>query len=397
MQDKKCVKGCLIERNKKYYVIISYYKDSRRVQNTKSTGIPVNAHKKREAEKIMEQLVREKERELEQAVHRQASRPFAGCMKKWVAYKSSQIEGSTAWGYESKSKSVIEYFEEKNTMIEDLQPKDLLAYYEWALEHGRRNPGKGSEGLKRRTVSDQAVLIKSFLNDAVVQGVIKTNPADKVTVPRVKENKTEETGFMDTEQSLAFLKYLKSEPLFEKLYCITKIGLYYGFRRSEILGLKWSAINWTEGEIVIDHTVVRGINGIEYRDNVKTESSHRYMPLLKIIKGDLENLMEKQKGLGIYSRDGYVFKWDDGRPYDPDYITKLFKKAVMRCGAVPDSLTFHGLRHSCCAMLFENGWDLGKVQNWLGHSDIAVTANIYNHVNKKWRNKHGEIIDEIFG
>lgn len=84
-----------------------------------------------------------------------------------------------------------------------------------------------------------------------------------------------------------------------------------------------------------------------------------------------------------YSNDGYVFKWDDGRTYDPDYITKLFKKAVLRCDAVSDNLTFHGLRHSCCALLFEKGWDLGKVQNWLGHSDVTLTANVYNHVNKK--------------
>lgn len=397
MKNNNEVRGCLIERKGRYYVIVSYYEDGRRTQETRSTGIAINAHKKREVEQIMEKLVREKERELEQLAHQQASHSFADCMRRWVAYKSSQIECTTAWGYEARSKSVIEYFEKKKTMIEDLQPKDLLAYYEWALEHGRRNTNSSTSGLKRRTVSDQAVLIKSFLNDAVVQGVIASNPADKVIVPRVKESNTEEKAFMDEEQSTAFLNFIKSEPLFEKLYCITKLGLYYGFRRSEILGLKWSAINWDKGEIVIDHTVVRGINGTEYRDNVKTPSSHRYMPLLKIVKDDLQNLMEKQKELGIYSSDGYVFKWDDGRMYDPDYITKLFKKAVLRCDAVSDNLTFHGLRHSCCALLFEKGWDLGKVQNWLGHSDVTLTANVYNHVNKKWRNKHGDMIDEMFG
>lgn len=143
--------------------------------------------------------------------------------------------------------------------------------------------------------------------------------------------------------------------------------------------------------------MVRGINGVEYRDNVKTESSHRYLPLLEIVKGDLLELMERQKETGIYSEDGYVFRWEDGRAYSPDYITKLFRKAVSGCSAVPDSLTFHGLRHSCCAILFEKGWDLGRVQNWLGHSDITVTANIYNHVSKKWRNQHGKMIDELFG
>lgn len=108
------------------------------------------------------------------------------------------------------------------------------------------------------------------------------------------------------------------------------------------------------------------------------------------------DIMEHQKELGIYSKNGYVFTWDDGRTYSPDYITKLFRKAVIRCECVPEDLTVHGLRHSCCAILFEDGWDLGKVQNWLGHSDITITANIYNHVSRKWKNRQGEKVDEIF-
>lgn len=400
MSNNKSVTGCLIERNGKYYVIVSYYVNGCRTQNTKSTGIAVSSHKKREAEKIKDRLIHEKEMELEQkqAAVSKTTHSFADCFERWINYKSKQTECTTAWGYKNKSKTIIEYFREKKSNIEELQPKDLLAYYEWALEHGRRNVYNENipEGLSRRTVRDHAALIKEFLNDAVLQGVISANPADKVQVPRVKENNTKETAYMDIEQSKKFLNFLKSEPMFEKLYCISKIGLYYGCRRSEILGLKWSAIDFEKGEIVINHTVVRGESGIEYRDNVKTASSHRYLPLLEILKHDLLELMEHQKKVGIYDKNGYLFKWDDGRTYEPDYITKLFKKAVTRCDAVSSDMTFHGLRHSCCAILFEKGWDLGKVQNWLGHSDITVTANIYNHVSKKWRNKQGKKIDEIF-
>ncbi|MDE7202550.1 MAG: site-specific integrase [Lachnospiraceae bacterium] len=393
------VTGCLIERKGKYYVVVSYYVDGHRMQDTKSTGIAISSHKKREAERIKDSLIHEKEKELEQAAVAKTSHSFADCFERWIDYKSAQTESTTAWGYKSKSKSIIKYFRDKNTMIEGLKPKDVFAYYEWALEEGRQQVYNENmpKGLSRRTVRDQSTLIKGFLNDAVVQGIISINPADKAEVPRVKENNTKETAYMDAEQAEAFLNFVKSDKHFKKLYCISKLGLYYGFRRSEILGLKWSAIDFEKGEIVINHTVVRGINGVEYRDNVKTESSHRYLPLLELVKNDLMELMKRQKTIGIYDKDGYVFKWEDGRIYDPDYITKLFKKAVSRCDAVPDDMTFHGLRHSCCALLFEKGWDLGKVQNWLGHSDIAVTANIYNHVSKKWRNKQGKMIDELFG
>ena len=400
MSTNKTVRGCLIERKGKYYAVVSYYDDSgeHRIQQTKTTGISVSSHKKREAEKLMEQLVRKKEEELEQLAVQKESHLFSSCFERWIEYKSNQIECTTAWAYTNRSKTIIEYFREKDIKIEELQPKDLITFYEWALENGRRNvySDNVSNGLSRRTVRDQATLIKGFLNDAVVQGIIKVNPADSAKVPRTKENNVKEIAYMDKEQATAFLDFVKTEPIFEKLYCITKVGLYYGCRRSEILGLKWSAINFENKTLEINHTVVRAESGDVYRDNVKTESSHRYYPLLDSIRGDFLEIMESQKKLGIYSKDGYVFMWNDGRVYSPDYITKLFRKAVVRCGFVPKDLTVHGLRHSCCAILFEDGWDLDLIHNWLGHSDITITSNIYNHISKKWKNKHGEKVDEIF-
>ncbi|MCM1101153.1 MAG: site-specific integrase [Acetatifactor muris] len=398
MATNKKVRGCLIERNGRYHAVVSYYVEEHRLQDTKSTGILTSAHKKREAEKIMEQLVREKEEELERLAEEKKSHSFADCFERWIDYKSSQIECTTAWSYKNRSKTIIEYFRERDIRIEKLESKDLVNYYDWALANGRRNVYNENtpSGLSRRTVRDQASLIKEFLNDAVVQKIIAINPADKVKVAKTKENNTEEVAYMNLEQAKAFLNYVRTVPIFEKLYHISKVGLYYGCRRSEILGLKWSAIDFEKGEIVINHTIVRAEQGDVCRDNVKTKSSHRYYPLLDDIRDDLMEIMESQKKLGIYSKDGYVFKWEDGRVYSPDYITKLFRKAVIRSGCVPEDLTVHGLRHSCCAILFENGWELGQVQNWLGHSDITVTANIYNHVSKKWKNKHGEKVDRVF-
>lgn len=398
MSDNKNVRGCLIERKGRYYAVISYYVGGHRLQDTKSTGILVSSHKKREAEKIKDQLVQEKEMELEQLAQEKGSHSFADCFEKWIDYKSARIESTTAWGYKSRSKTIIDYFREKDISIEKLEAKDLLAYCEWALANGRRNiySENTPTSLSRRTVRDQLTLVKRFLNDAVIQKIIMINPADSVKVPRTTENNTKEIAYMDKEQSKTFLNYIKTDPLFEKLYGITKMGLCYGLRRSELLGLKWSAIDFKKKEIVINHTIVRGEQGDIKRDNVKTKSSHRYLPLLEYVKPELLDIMERQKKLGIYSKDGYVFTWEDGKVYDPDYISKLFKKAVKKCGCVPEKLTLHGLRHSCCAILFENGWELGDVQNWLGHSDITVTANIYNHVSKKWRNMHGELADKVF-
>ena len=397
--ENNIVKGCLIEKKGRYYATIYYYIGEQRVTETKATGITVNSHKKKEAEKIKNRLIMEKQAELEQWTENSEKHSFSDCFEKWIEYKSHQVEKTTASVYADKSKTAVEYFRAKNMMIEDLQPKDLLHFYEWELKNGRRNVSdknpNPSRELSRRTVSDHATLIKSFLNDAVVQGIIKINPADKVSVPRTKQNNVKEAAYMDLELANTFLKFLKKEEKYKVLYYISRIGIYYGLRRSEILGLKWDAINYNSNEIEIRHTVVRVDNNVIERDNVKSESSHRYLPLLEDIKANLEELKAWQIGQGIYSDKGYIFLWKDGEQYDPDYITKLFKKAVKECDSVPQGLTLHKLRHSCCSILFQEEWDLGKVQNWLGHSDITVTANIYNHVSKTWRNEHGRKIDGL--
>lgn len=263
MSDNKRVRGCLIERKGKYYVVVSYYVGDHRLQDTKSTGISIMSHKKREAEKIKDQLVQEKEKELEELAVRKEFHSFADCFERWIDYKSKQIESTTAWGYKNRGKTIIEYFREKNIMIEELEPKDLVNYCEWALANGRRNIYNENTpaGLSRRTVRDQLSLIKTFLNDAVVQKIIEISPADSVKVPRTKENNTKEVAYMDKEQLKAFLNYVKTVPIFDKLYYITDIGIRYGLRRSELLGLKWSAIDFEEKEIVINHTIIRNEQG----------------------------------------------------------------------------------------------------------------------------------------
>lgn len=99
---------------------------------------------------------------------------FADCMERWAEYKANVVESTTATGYRYKLKTPIEYFRERNAMLETIEPKDILSYYEWALMHGRRRTYRedAPTSLKHCTVKDQAGLIKRFLDDAVLQGVL---------------------------------------------------------------------------------------------------------------------------------------------------------------------------------------------------------------------------------
>ena len=79
-----------------------------------------------------------------------------------------------------------------------------------------------------------------------------------------------------------------------------------------------------------------------------------------------------------YQENGYVFKWADGHTYSPDYLSHRFNDLLKKHNL--PHIRFHELRHSCASMLIGMGWTLKDVQEWLGHSDIKMTANIYSHI-----------------
>ncbi len=82
----------------------------------------------------------------------------------------------------------------------------------------------------------------------------------------------------------------------------------------------------------------------------------------------------------------YVFRWSDSRPFSPDYVTAKFQ-SLLKAHGMP-KIRFHELRHSAASNLLSMGFSPKDVQEWLGHSDIKTTANIYGHLDAK-RKVHG--------
>lgn len=66
-----------------------------------------------------------------------------------------------------------------------------------------------------------------------------------------------------------------------------------------------------------------------------------------------------------YQKTDYVFTWQDGRPIQPDYVTKAFKKIVKKSESLSTELTFHDLRKSCVSMMVEDGYSVKEVQKWV--------------------------------
>ncbi len=121
------------------------------------------------------------------------------------------------------------------------------------------------------------------------------------------------------------------------------------------------------------------------KDRTKTKSSYRSLPLVAPFEKLLRKLkaeQERNRKLcgNAYCLDylEYIYVDELGDRIKPGYITQNFTLTLSNHGL--KKIRFHDLRHSCASLLYANGVSLKEIQEWLGHSDISTTSNIYTHL-----------------
>ncbi len=362
--------GSLQIKNGKYYAVINTTdRLGKRKQKWISTGLDEKNNKKK-AEKCL--------RDILQKYGETAEIPdddilFSEHIKTWLEEAKKSVDEITYQGYLSVANAqIIPYFENTRIKLNKLRREDIQRYIDVKSENGRID-GKG--GLSPKTMKTHKLIIQLALSHAMKNGLINENPCEFIVLPKMKRREPE---FYTASQLSDLFKAIKNEPLYPLIY----FTVIYGLRRSEVLGLKWDSVNLETNTVTIKHTVVRFTSVIE-KDSTKTASSYRSYPMTEDVKRLLISLKaEEQKNRELFGKkyieSDYIFKWADGRSYAPDYITKKFSKLLKKY-SLPH-IRFHDLRHSCASLLIANGFTLKDIQEWLGHSDIRITANIYAHL-----------------
>ena len=235
------------------------------------------------------------------------------------------------------------------------------------------------------------------LKYAVKMDLIPFNPADKVERPKKQRYIAD---YYRQEELERLLEASKDHPY----SLLIQMTAFYGLRRSEALGLKWDAIDFERDTITIKHIVTNAkIDGkceIVCADRAKTKSSLRSLPLVSNIREKLLALREQQKENrrvcgNCYSKkyDGYVFVDAMGNIFNPRSVTANFSKLLEQNGL--RHIRFHDLRHSCASLLLANDVPLKQIQEWLGHSDIGTTVNIYSHLDYKSKITSANVMDNL--
>ena len=380
------VAGHLTLKNGKYYAVLNY-KNAGGQRKTKwiSLGLPEKGNK-RKAEAELARLRAEFEPPKE-AGDLSSDMLFADYLLEWLEIAKGRLAHATYGAYQGLLKStIVPYFRKKKLTLRELEARHLQMFY--------------SEMLRRvtpNTVIHYHAVIHSALKYAVKTDMLIQNVADKVDRPR---KNSFQPVFLSAEEMQKMFEALRGT----KLELPVLVAAFYGLRRSEALGLKWDAIDFERNTITIKHIVTNAkIDGkceIVCADRAKTKSSLRSLPLVSNIREKLLALREQQKENrrvcgNCYSKkyDGYVFVDAMGNIFNPRSVTANFSKLLEQNGL--RHIRFHDLRHSCASLLLANDVPLKQIQEWLGHSDIGTTANIYSHLDYKSKITSANVMDNI--
>ena len=258
--------------------------------------------------------------------------------------------------------------------------KDIQEFYTYTFNE---------DHITANTVIHYHANIRKALQYAVKMGYILANPALYVDRPKMQKFVGNVYDVDEINELLAVVKGMKIE-------MAIMFAAFYGLRRGEIVGLKWEAIDFKNKKITIKHTVneimVDGKYQLVTKDRAKNKSSMRSLPLVPVFEEYLIARRQKQEeyrrlcGRSYNNQYAdYIYVDEMGNLVKPEFVTDNF--SIVLNNNNMKKIRFHDLRHSCASVLLANGVSLKEIQEWLGHSNFATTANIYAHLDKSTKER----------
>jgi len=398
--------GHLQEKSGKYYAVLNCkHRDGKRFPKWVSTDIPAKKGNKRLAERALDDFQRsysihgelltnpeistlhdefisdEKQiKKQDEPISTEVNGIlFADYMLAWLSDIETEVDPMTFAGYSNSVEDVIvPYFKKTGVTLGDLTSRDLKDFYKYE----RKGDAEANKGAKKgTTVVRYHANIHKALEEAVSNDLVPRNVAHKLRPTTEKFV----GSFYLADEAMELIKAAEGT----RLELAVIFGLFYGLRRSEIVGLKWQNFDMDNDIFTISHTVttfkLKGKTVQYAKDKTKNQSSMRSLPLIPFVKEKLLAMKEQQKEDRFAFGDCYMSKYqayvyvnEIGERIRPDYISAVFPRFLKRKGL--RHIRFHDTRHSCASLLLKNGVSMKEIQAWLGHSDYGTTANLYAHL-----------------
>jgi integrase len=304
-------------------------------------------------------------------------------LTKWLKSKKREVRDSTHAGYDWAIRLYItpELGKIPLQKLRPLHVADFLA--------DMKEAGKPKSATSQRAIFD---VLYMALEQAVGWEMIETNPCHKKKIKPPSRAEFHPTVL--TEEQLGQLLDAAREGRF---LLPIMLGSDCGLRRGEICGLQWDDVDLERATMHIRYSLDWHKGALQLQ-TVKTQRSDRPVNLSAEMVDLLKRTRTRQKTNRLrigeaYQDRGFVWCWEDGRPYDPDYLYHEFEQ-LLEDAKLP-KVRVHDLRHTHATILLQNGADIKVVQERLGHVNAGFTLQTYGHLLPGRQQQAADIMDAV--
>jgi integrase len=248
------------------------------------------------------------------------------------------------------------------------------------------------EGYAPATVDRARDVLINALNTATEWQLIPRNVAKSTAPPKVEQY---EAKVLTTGEAQQLMRAAQGD----RLELLWRMVLSLGLRKGEILGLRWSDVDFDARAMQIAVNL-QLVNGKLVLVKPKTKESQRILPLPPLLVAALrqhktQQIQEQLVAGNQWKEHGLVFCTRVGTPIAPRNLTRSWQALLKRAGL--SHLRFHDLRHSCASFLAAQPEKVHPkvVQQMLGHSDLRTTLRIYTHVTDEQKREAAAILDAL--
>ena len=353
-------------KNNKWYAVLAIPgKDGRKHTEWKALNIDATKGKnKRKAQQATAELIAQYN-----SGNQYYSKPILFCdwLNVWLEHKKTcGLSEVTIQGYQSYiEKTIGPYYKAKGTILQDMRRADVQCFYD----------EQSAKGLSGKSIKNYSAVIHGALQYAYKEEIIASNPASRADLPKVQKPKH---NVYTLEQLGKLLAVAKDTDLFPAVF----LAVYFGLRRSEVVGMQWNAIDLDAKTLTVRRTVSKFSSEVEC-DRTKTPGSMRTLPIPDSLIPTFRQIRLKQMKERISAGPDYVdgdwfCRFPDGNRFQLDHVTHAFID-LLKKNNMPH-ITFHELRHTFVSLMIESGVDLKRISEIVGHRDISTTLDMYGHI-----------------
>lgn len=302
----------------------------------------------------------------------------------WLEHRSTSIAPNTHRAYRHALRKLDGL---RKIPLQNVKPIQIERVYTDMIVRQRKSP---------RTVQITHTTLHSAIKDAVRLELLATDFMLRVKPPRQRRP---DIKVWSRDEIRTFLASCRGD----RLYPLVYLAVTSGMRRAELLGLHWRDVTIDDashlGRIYVRRNLVTNDGQVHVKEP-KTPASRRVVHVRDDVVSVLAAHRERQAianaELGIdWTLDDPVFQSETGGYLDPNNVSRSFRRLISRADVTPVGL--HALRHTHASLLIAGRTDAKLVSERLGHTSVAFTQTVYQHLYDEQRAETAIGLSDVLG